>query len=88
MQLIDNKTLEWKQWDNKRQRYKTKKCGQLIINQSNIIKKFSFVSFLKGGLELQLMVAIDFTGSNGNPKDQKSLHYMGMLRWFICIEPL
>ena len=76
-QLIDAKELEWKQWDFKKKRYKNKRCGQLLIDKSNIIQKHSFVSFLNGGLELQLLVAIDFTGSNGDPHDQKSLHYMG-----------
>eukprot|EP01083_Nonionella_stella_P083739 231607_1 len=76
-QLIDAKRIEWKQFDYKRNKYKNKNCGNLLIKRANITKKFSFVSFLKGGLELQLMVAIDFTGSNGDPRDSKSLHYMG-----------
>eukprot|EP00494_Astrolonche_serrata_P029514 UN29781 len=29
-----------------------------------------------GGTEIQLMVAVDFTASNGHPKDRQSLHYM------------
>lgn len=35
-----------------------------------------FVDYLKGGCELSLMVAIDFTGSNGPPTDPSSLHYI------------
>ncbi len=76
-QLIDAKTIEWKPWDYKRKKYKTKNCGDLLINFSNITKNYSLVSFLKCGLELQLMVAIDFAGSNGDRRDKKSLHYMG-----------
>jgi len=76
-QLIDGKQLKLKAWDHKRGAYKNKNCGELIIRKCNILKLHSFVSFLKGGLELQLMVAIDFTGSNGDPRDAKSLHYMG-----------
>lgn len=76
-QLIDARELDWQQYDSKKKRYKNKRCGQLLIHKSNIIKKHSFVSFLNGGLELQLLVAIDFTGSNGDPRDKKSLHHMG-----------
>ena len=37
----------------------------------------TFVEYLKGGLQIQLIVAIDFTGSNGNPADPRSLHHIG-----------
>lgn len=76
-QLIDVKQEKWQQWDYKKQRYKAKNCGELLIKRVNIVKRYSFVSYLKGGLELQLLVAIDFTGSNGDPRDRNSLHYMG-----------
>ena len=35
-----------------------------------------FVDYLSGGLELQLSVAIDFTGSNGDPRKLGTLHYI------------
>lgn len=35
-----------------------------------------FVDYLSGGLELQLSVAIDFTGSNGDPRKPGTLHYI------------
>ena len=34
------------------------------------------MDFLKGGLELNLSIAIDFTASNGIPSNPSSLHYM------------
>jgi Copine/C2 domain len=36
----------------------------------------NFVDYLSGGLELQLTVAIDFTGSNGDPRRPGTLHYI------------
>lgn len=42
------------------------------------IKKDSFLDYLKGGCEIGLQIAIDFTGSNGNPKSNDSLHNMNM----------
>jgi Copine/C2 domain len=35
-----------------------------------------FVNYLTGGLELQMCVAIDFTGSNGDPRKPGTLHYI------------
>lgn len=34
------------------------------------------MDYLRGGLELNLSIAIDFTGSNGTPTHPSSLHYM------------
>ncbi len=44
----------------------------------NIIffEKPTFVDYLRGGLQLNLSVAIDFTGSNGVPSHPTSLHYL------------
>ena len=36
----------------------------------------SFIKLLKAGLNLDLSIAIDFTGSNGNPKCENSLHFI------------
>ena len=35
----------------------------------------SFLDFIHGGVDMNLMVAVDFTASNGNPTNQNSLHY-------------
>ena len=35
----------------------------------------SLASYLQAGMELSLVVAIDFTASNGDPNDPRSLHY-------------
>lgn len=49
--------------------------GYLHI-QTNVSKLYSFLDYLRSGCEISLMVAIDFTGSNGDPNDPKSLHYL------------
>ncbi|EEC51791.1 predicted protein, partial [Phaeodactylum tricornutum CCAP 1055/1] len=36
----------------------------------------SFVDYLTGGCELEMCVAIDFTGSNGDPRKPGTLHYI------------
>lgn len=36
-----------------------------------------FVDYVSGGCELNVAVAIDFTGSNGDPRKPGTLHYLG-----------
>ena len=36
----------------------------------------SFLDYIVGGTEIHLVVAIDFTVSNGDPHKENSLHYM------------
>mmetsp|Transcript_20135 Transcript_20135/g.22808 ORF Transcript_20135/g.22808 Transcript_20135/m.22808 type:complete len:323 (+) Transcript_20135:411-1379(+) len=36
----------------------------------------SFLDYIEGGCEMQLCVAIDFTGSNGDPRKPGTLHYL------------
>jgi len=43
---------------------------------STVVKRHRFLDFLKGGLKISLIVAIDFTGSNGEPSSSSSLHYI------------
>jgi hypothetical protein len=50
-----------------------------ITSKSIITKNYTFVDYLKAGVQIGLSVAIDFTGSNGNPKDQRSLHFVNGL---------
>lgn len=47
---------------------------ELIINYSKA-KKVKFLDLLYKGMQISLCVGIDFTGSNGHPFDEISLHY-------------
>jgi hypothetical protein len=38
--------------------------------------KPKFVDYLSGGIEINLVVAIDYTGSNGDPRKPGTLHYI------------
>ncbi|KAF4689216.1 hypothetical protein FOZ60_001909, partial [Perkinsus olseni] len=40
-----------------------------------LVKHVSFLEYIEGGLEINLIVAIDFTFSNGDPNHPSSLHY-------------
>eukprot|EP00977_Amphora_coffeiformis_P011988 scaffold2934_cov176-Amphora_coffeaeformis.AAC.16 len=37
---------------------------------------YDFVDYVSGGLELNVVVAIDFTGSNGDPRQPGTLHHL------------
>ncbi|KAG1714161.1 Copine-8 [Nymphon striatum] len=39
-------------------------------------KRSSFLEYIQGGLDLNCTIAIDFTASNGNPKQRGTLHYI------------
>jgi len=51
-------------------------CGSLAIRSFNVEIRPTFLDYITAGIEISFMVAIDFTGSNGDPKTPTSLHYM------------
>ncbi|KAA3487449.1 protein BONZAI 3-like [Gossypium australe] len=50
--------------------------GQLFVDQFIGKEQFSFLDYISSGFELNFMVAVDFTASNGTPRNQDSLHYI------------
>ena len=38
--------------------------------------KYTFIDYLKSGVQINLAIAIDYTGSNGSPTYSSSLHYI------------
>lgn len=55
---------------------KAKTLGSLVIKRANIRKEPSFVDYIEDGMKIKLITAVDFTGSNGEPNHQSSLHYI------------
>jgi len=51
--------------------------GELVLENSKICKVFSFLDYIMGGCGINFTCGIDFTGSNGDPRDVNSLHYVG-----------
>ncbi|KAM8827038.1 copine-4 isoform X1 [Synchiropus splendidus] len=69
------------QWPCMNPKYKVKKKGYknsgiVILSQCKIIKMHSFLDYIMGGCQIQFTVAIDFTASNGDPRNSCSLHYI------------
>jgi hypothetical protein len=53
-----------------------KDTGRVTIESFKALKRYSFMDFLRGGLQVSLYFGIDFTASNGDPRMPSSLHYM------------
>ncbi|KAG2694926.1 hypothetical protein I3760_08G166700 [Carya illinoinensis] len=50
--------------------------GELFVDQFCEKEQYSFLDYVSCGFELNFMVAVDFTASNGNPQNPDSLHYI------------
>ncbi|XP_076469076.1 copine-8-like [Babylonia areolata] len=53
-----------------------KDSGQIRVMSCSIQQRQSFLDYIRGGMQMNFTVAIDFTASNGNPSHPSSLHYM------------
>ncbi|TFK00113.1 P2X purinoceptor 3 [Platysternon megacephalum] len=53
-----------------------KNSGVIIVKTCKITRDYSFLDYILGGCQLMFTVGIDFTASNGNPRDPSSLHYI------------
>lgn len=54
-----------------------KNVGHFSFSDFTILSHTTFLDYLRQGLQLNLVTAIDFTASNNSPSDPNSLHYCG-----------
>eukprot|EP01083_Nonionella_stella_P018176 50772_1 len=52
--------------------------GCIDVLNVRVEQTHSFLEYLSGGCQVSLMVAIDYTGSNGHPSDSRSLHFINL----------
>ncbi|KAJ3675843.1 hypothetical protein LUZ60_004885 [Juncus effusus] len=50
--------------------------SQIFVDKFSESRQKTFLDYISGGCELNFLVAIDFTASNGNPRLPDSLHYI------------
>ncbi|XP_071477474.1 copine-8-like isoform X1 [Diadema setosum] len=55
---------------------KKKNSGLIFLTAASIEPQHTFLDYIQGGCQLNFTVAIDFTASNGDPRQPTSLHYM------------
>lgn len=49
--------------------------GELLLKNRYIFEEVTFLDYVIGGCEISLVVAVDFTASNGDPAQPGSLHF-------------
>eukprot|EP01129_Flabellula_baltica_P010468 TRINITY_DN4429_c0_g1_i1.p1 TRINITY_DN4429_c0_g1~~TRINITY_DN4429_c0_g1_i1.p1 ORF type:complete len:448 (-),score=111.47 TRINITY_DN4429_c0_g1_i1:395-1738(-) len=54
---------------------KYRNSGVITLDEFNPIRNYSFLDYIVGGTQINLMVAVDYTASNGDPSSPQSLHY-------------
>jgi hypothetical protein len=52
-----------------------------VVTQIHVTRIPTFLDYITEGCELTVTMAVDFTASNGDPKDPKSLHAMAQGQW-------
>ncbi|XP_058011625.1 copine-2 isoform X1 [Ahaetulla prasina] len=74
----DGSVVEFECINPKKQKKKRsyKNSGIIIVKSCKITRDYSFLDYILGGCQLMFTVGIDFTASNGNPRDPTSLHYI------------
>uniref|UniRef100_A0A3Q3XCW2 C2 domain-containing protein n=1 Tax=Mola mola TaxID=94237 RepID=A0A3Q3XCW2_MOLML len=74
----EGKQIQWECINPKYQMRKKnyRNSGVVILNHCKIIKMYSFLDYIMGGCQIQFTVAVDFTASNGDPRNSCSLHYI------------
>ncbi|XP_064085160.1 copine-8-like isoform X2 [Macrobrachium nipponense] len=60
----------------KRKGSRYKNSGEVLVNKAYVRQVYSFLDYIKGGMEFTAFFGIDFTASNGDPKTPQSLHYI------------
>ncbi|XP_068603960.1 copine-3-like [Brachionichthys hirsutus] len=53
-----------------------KNSGVIVVKKCKIVKEYTFLDYIMGGCQINFTIAIDFTGSNGDPRSPSSLHYI------------
>lgn len=51
-------------------------CGYIILKEITVSEEITFIDYIKSGTQMHFAVAIDFTASNGPPRDPQSLHFL------------
>ncbi|KAL5022642.1 hypothetical protein ScPMuIL_001797, partial [Solemya velum] len=60
----------------KAKKKKYENSGIVYLTSCKISREVSFLEYVMGGMQVNFTVGIDFTASNGDPKQSTSLHYI------------
>ncbi|XP_041047885.1 copine-2 [Carcharodon carcharias] len=73
--------VEFECINSKKQKKKKnyKNSGTIVVKSCKVTRDYSFLDYILGGCQLMFTVGIDFTASNGSPRDASSLHYINSM---------
>ncbi|XP_036366838.1 copine-3-like isoform X3 [Octopus sinensis] len=76
------KAIVWPLVNEKKAKKKKgyKDSGRLVLRSMKVTELHTFLEYVFGGMQINFTVAIDFTGSNGDPRQPSSLHYIDPYR--------
>ncbi|XP_077496561.1 copine-8-like isoform X2 [Amblyomma americanum] len=57
-----------------------KNSGVVKLVSFIVREQVSFLDYIRGGMQMHFTVAVDFTASNGDPRDPASLHFLDPVR--------
>jgi len=56
--------------------YKNKTHGYMVVRKAEVFQVPTLTQYVSGGMQMSLMVAVDYTGSNGSPMVPGTLHHI------------
>ena len=62
--------------EKKRRKKGYSNSGVLRLTQISVTNEVTFLDYVRGGTQMHFAVAVDFTASNGDPRDPRSLHFV------------
>ncbi|XP_052230447.1 copine-3-like isoform X2 [Dreissena polymorpha] len=62
--------------EKKAKKKKYENSGYVGVDSFKVQKVASFLEYIYGGMQINFTVGVDFTGSNGDPRQPQSLHYI------------
>ncbi|KAK3736203.1 hypothetical protein QZH41_011890, partial [Actinostola sp. cb2023] len=60
----------------------------ISILHSKVEQQPTFLDYIRGGVQINFIVAIDFTASNGDPRNSNSLHYLNPYETNLYVKAL
>ncbi|XP_041453938.1 copine-3-like isoform X2 [Lytechinus variegatus] len=76
----DKKEVEWECINPKKKAKKKnyQNSGLIFLKSCEVKRVYTFLDYILGGCQINFTVGIDFTGSNGDPNEESSLHFINL----------